>query len=133
MLDPSDYLLLFRFTADNGMIFWAAPGGALDPGESYDEAARREMIEETGWALDPGPEIAQRLAEFTTLEGEEVWSDERYFAVRVPERRIDISGHTALEQRVMQQHKWWSVAELRASEELIYPEDIAEMVERAAQ
>ncbi len=130
MVDPDGHVLLFRFTPDEGRHFWATPGGACDPREGYSDAARREMEEETGWSIDPGPEVAQRSVEFITLEGEPVWSDERYFFIRVPERSIRIDGHTALEQRVMTHHKWWHPDEIRSSAELIYPEDIANMVER---
>ena len=129
MLDPLGAVLLFRFDPPGVRSFWATPGGAVDPGESYNEAARREMLEETGWALDPGPEVAQRDASFTTIEGERVWSDERYYLVRVPERRIATEGHTALEQAVMQHHHWWTLGELRASKEVIFPADLADMVD----
>ncbi len=129
MVDPAGHILLFRFTPDKGHPFWATPGGACDPGESHSEAALREMEEETGWSLNPGPEVAQRTVEFITLEGEPVWSDERYFFIRVPERSITIDGHTALEQRVMTHHHWWSSNEIRSSKERIYPEDIVDMVE----
>jgi len=30
---------------------WAVPGGGQDPGESYETAARREMLEETGYTV----------------------------------------------------------------------------------
>jgi 8-oxo-dGTP diphosphatase len=30
---------------------WAVPGGGQDPGESYEAAARREMLEETGYTV----------------------------------------------------------------------------------
>ncbi len=129
MVDPDGHILLFRFTPDKGRPFWATPGGACDPGEDYATAALREMEEETGWSLEPGPEIAQRTVEFITLEGEPVWSDERYFFIRVPERSVRIDGHTVLEQRVMTHHHWWHPTDIRQSDERIYPEDIVEMVE----
>jgi 8-oxo-dGTP diphosphatase len=31
---------------------WAVPGGGQDPGESLEDAARREMLEETAYTLD---------------------------------------------------------------------------------
>lgn len=33
---------------------WEVPGGAIDPGETPEQAARRECAEETGWAVN-GP------------------------------------------------------------------------------
>jgi 8-oxo-dGTP pyrophosphatase MutT (NUDIX family) len=128
MIDPEGFILLFRFDPPGVRSFWATPGGAVDPGETHDAAARREMIEETGWSLDPGPEVARRRAEFTTIEGVPVWSDERYYLVRVPERRIDTDGHTDLEQAVMQHHHWWTPDELLASREVIFPKDLGEML-----
>lgn len=128
IVDQEDRLLLFRFDPEGKPSFWATPGGACDPGESYIEAARREMWEETGFQLDPGPEVARRIVEFTTIENEEVKSDERYFFVRVPTGSIDTSGHTELELRVMTVHRWWQLDELRTSDEVIFPEDVAEMI-----
>ncbi|GJM67831.1 hypothetical protein HMSSN036_00470 [Paenibacillus macerans] len=40
-----DFILLERRT-DNGM--WGLPGGSLEPGESLEQVARRELFEETG-------------------------------------------------------------------------------------
>ena len=49
--DRQGRLLLFRFRHDDGPLtgktYWATPGGALDEGESFAEAARRELYEET--------------------------------------------------------------------------------------
>ena len=58
----------------------------------------------------------------------EVFADERYFLVRVTGDDIDLAGQEAFEREVMKDHRWWSVGELRATEEVVFPEDLADMV-----
>ncbi|MBA4047893.1 MAG: DNA mismatch repair protein MutT [Sphingomonas sp.] len=128
LLDPAGRVLLFRFDPDDRPPFWCTPGGALDPGEDYASAARRELREETGLDLDPGPEIARRHVEFITIEGAPVSADERYFLIHAPSDAIDTGGHTALEQRVMTRWRWFTLAELAAHDERYFPEDLAELI-----
>lgn len=132
ILDAEDRILLFRFTPSDGSSFWATPGGAVEPGETYAEAGSRELLEETGIAADIGPEVAQRHVEFVTLEGDPVSADERYFLIRVEDCTISSDGHTELERRVMTEHRWWNLADLAASTEIIFPEDIVALVTRVA-
>jgi ADP-ribose pyrophosphatase YjhB (NUDIX family) len=132
VLDPDDRLLLFHFTPAEGVSFWATPGGALDPGEDYATAAGRELTEETGIVADVGPEVARRHVEFVTLEGDAVSADERYFLIRVDDCTLSSDGHTELERRVMTAHCWWNRADLLASDEIIFPEDIVALLDRVA-
>ena len=134
VLDPEGRLLLFKFVnlpgSGAGRAFWATPGGALDPGETYAEAARRELFEETGFEVaDIGQQAAQRTVAFTTAEGVEVSADERYFLVRVGAMALSRDNWTALERATMKDHRWWTPAELRAPAEQVWPEDIAAMLE----
>ena len=41
-------LLVPHFDTDAGPVQWCIPGGQLEPGESLEEAAKREFEEETG-------------------------------------------------------------------------------------
>jgi 8-oxo-dGTP diphosphatase len=124
LVDGAGRVLLFRFDPGDRPPFWCTPGGAVDPGESYAEAARRELREETGLELECGPEMAQRHVEFVTIEGVPVTADERYFRVRTDASEIDTTGHTPLEQRVMQSWRWFSREEIAAHPEMIFPEDL---------
>jgi 8-oxo-dGTP diphosphatase len=128
LTDGAGRALLFRFTPDDRPPFWCTPGGAVDPGESYEAAARRELLEETGIDLDPGAQVASRYVEFVTIEGVPVAADERYFRVRVDGGEIDTSRHTELEQRVMQEWRWFDEAAILSHDEAIFPEDLIELL-----
>ncbi len=134
VLDPDRRVLLFRFAFQAGALagqsFWATPGGALEPGESYKAAARRELYEETGIVAEPGEEIAQRDVVFRTLDGEPVTADERYFLILASDDTVDEDGQGPLEAESMAEYRWWSLADLRQTSETVFPEDIVQLVER---
>ena len=128
LLDGADRVLLFRFDPGDRPAFWATPGGAVDPGESYEQAAARELREETGLMQACGAQVARRVVEFTTLEDVAVTADERYFLVRAGDCTIDTGAHTELERRVMRDWRWFARDELADWRETIFPADLGEML-----
>ena len=129
LVDAERRVLLFRFCVPGRAPFWVTPGGALDPGESYEQAARRELREETGIDADPGPEVARRVVDFVSVEGVPVTADERYFRVAAQAAEIDSAEHTELERRVMTHWRWFTRDDLAhhdaTAEGAIYPVDLA--------
>jgi 8-oxo-dGTP pyrophosphatase MutT (NUDIX family) len=128
LVDGAGRTLLFRFTPDDRPPFWCTPGGAVDPGEDYAAAARRELLEEVGLDLDCGPEVARREVEFVTIEGVPVSADERYFRIDIDSCEVDPARHTDLERRVMRGWRWFTPAELAAHDEAFFPTDLADML-----
>jgi len=128
VLDPEGRALMFRYDVPGRDPFWVTAGGEVDPGESFEDAARRELLEETGFTADPGPQIARMTPEFITVEGEPVQADERFFLVRVPHAEVSIAGHTALEQQLMTQHRWFTLGELENWHEALFPVELASMI-----
>ena len=124
-------VLLFRFDVQDRPPFWVTPGGECDPGESFEDAARRELFEETGLTLDPGEQVARTTPQFITVEGEPVQADERYFLVQVEDETITTAHHTALEQKVMTQHRWFTREEIADWPEAIFPETPVAMLDDA--
>lgn len=130
LVDRAGRPLLFRFTPDDRPPLWCTPGGAVDPGESYEAAARRELWEEVGLDLDCGPQVARRVADFRSFEGVEVTADERYFRVDIDGCEVVSQQLTAMEQRVMAGWRWFDRAELADWPETIYPADLVAMLEQ---
>ena len=128
LVDAQRRILLFRFTPDDRPPLWCTPGGAVDPGESYEAAARRELWEETGLDCDCGPQVAQRTIDFLTFERVEVTADERWFRVDVAAHEVTSTGLTDLERRVMAGSRWFDRGELVDWPETIYPSDLLAML-----
>lgn len=134
VLDDSDRLLLFRHegafqTGDfAGTSLWAPPGGGLETGESHEQAAMRELWEETGLRnAQIGPCVWLRDAVFT-WEGIEYDSHECYYVCRVPNFTVDTTNLEPHERVEMTEYRWWSYSEIAASLEIFVPRDLVTLV-----
>lgn len=54
-------LLMIRRSEREGDLLWALPGGAIEAGETPEEAAVRETLEETGLKVEATTLIGQRV------------------------------------------------------------------------
>ena len=128
ILDPAGRLLLFRFVHKTGALagqeYWATPGGAVEDGETFAQAAVRELAEETGIRReDVGPEVGRREALLQLPDGERVLADERFFLVQASNDALSRDGWTVDEAQVMAEHRWWSPRELAQTSETVWPEN----------
>jgi 8-oxo-dGTP diphosphatase len=136
ILDASGRVLLFRFVHKKGALagqdYWATPGGGVEDGETFEQAAIRELEEETGICVqDIGPEVAKRQFVQQMPDGEYVAADERFFLVKARDPSLSREGWTAQEAEVMADHKWWWCEELMQISATVWPENLPALLKAA--
>ncbi|WP_432825046.1 NUDIX hydrolase [Dactylosporangium sp. CA-092794] len=130
-LDVDQRLLLLHWRdPSDGSWLWEPPGGGIDPGETPLQAARRELVEETG--LDP----AAVLERCEDVERDQRWNGKRlvgveqFFLARFGAERPALvrTGLLPDEQQSLHDHAWVDPAGLAGLPDRLEPPRLAEVV-----
>ena len=123
LADVEDRLLLLESDG-----FWFTPGGGIEPGETVEQAAARELWEETGLRVQPeklGPVVAETsgYADLGFMAG--MFSDSYYFQRAPGGFTVDTSGWQPVEASTMSGHRWWTLDEIEAAPRNVFPFGLA--------
>jgi ADP-ribose pyrophosphatase YjhB (NUDIX family) len=128
VLDEAGRILLFRHRDPDGVDFWATPGGGVEPGETFEQAARRESMEELG--AEP-----VRLAFAGEREMTFPWGDriirqhEQYFRAEYAVPGLEFVATAAPAEEGVLEVRWWTREEIERHASLVRPHDLSERLQ----
>jgi len=137
LIDPHDRVLLMKLASDRAMpgpsavqrTCWLTPGGTLEPGESYEDALLREVLEETGLRLRHPGQWVWTSPKRIERNGLQVDTLARVYIQRVSAFEAMPTALTAEECRVFRELRWWGIDEIATSSETFVPGHLAQLLQ----
>ena len=110
LIERNGKLLLVRHTKPEAYDFWVAPGGGVKGAETFEDAVKREVPEETGLLVEVG-----QLAYIEDLVNPECRYVKFWFQARYVSGEIDVSHPEAKLEHVAQAG-WYALNDLPREE-----------------
>jgi 8-oxo-dGTP pyrophosphatase MutT (NUDIX family) len=135
--DTLDRILLFHtheITAPELGQWWELPGGGIDPGENYRQAALRELREETGITIGDEQISVPTWTRDGSFRHRNVRRLQHEVVVEIrltgPGPDIHDGDRLDYEKEDYFDFRWWPIAEVVASTDRFYPRQLPQLLTR---
>ena len=109
--------------------WWEIPGGGIEPGETSQEAAARELYEECGFRdVKVGPCIWTQYVEFDFAMYHFKSDESIHIALTSESSEWNPQGLEALEAAAFEDAQWWSIDDLVAAKVQTLPNRLLEFL-----
>jgi 8-oxo-dGTP pyrophosphatase MutT (NUDIX family) len=113
------------------LVYWVPPSGGVEEGDTYEQAAVRELNEETGISVKTVERcILERESDLLRF-GELIRHREKFFLARISGRPTPVIDFANTGENISNA-RWWPLAEIGVSTETFFPEGLHQlMIEHA--
>ena len=137
VIDDQQRLLLFRIHDGRPLheafpdmtVYWNTPGGGVESHETYQQAAQRELWEETGIEIDKIDTCVWLHERVIQGDNGRMLFKEQFFVVLVPTSAVSMANMLPYEHEVHRAYHWWTRQELAQSSEKFIPVGLPQLIE----
>jgi 8-oxo-dGTP pyrophosphatase MutT (NUDIX family) len=110
-------------------MFWEPPGGGLEVGETFEQAALPEASEELGMTSLSLAFMWEQMADFVYID-HPVLQQERFFRVKGDLADLLANVQEIHRRESILETRWWTLADLESTKEAVFPSELAGKVRR---
>lgn len=136
LFNDNNELLLMRVesfdiatpTGKRNERFWCTLGGQIESGESLHDAALRELYEEAGikaHEVELGPVVWINELDLI-IHGKPTSLYQQFIVARTSQTTVCLDNATPEEQDVVKELRWFSLEQIKANNETIFPTFLAD-------
>lgn len=131
LFDPDGRILMMKGrlpSAPDAPGAWFTVGGGIEPGETLEKAAVREVWEEAGLRLTELGPVVWRRESVIAMADHDLLLKESYVVARCDGGEPVVDGWDEVERVLCDEVRWWRPQDLPSAAEAVFPPGLADLL-----